>query len=161
MKQGLIGGYLAIAFVFSIFMWLFGEHSYRGYPYNMGKAIVWPISIFKSYPEIDGDSPLKFASSYQKVASSGDMEGNVAFNEAIGLLAYYFYVEGEPSIRLKDFKELMYQGAGADRFFRSLIEKENIRIQMADYLDGMSFGDIVSERDDIEDDLMDLLEDRE
>lgn len=161
MKQGLIGGYLAIAFVCSIFMWLFGEHSYRGYPYNMGKAIVWPISIFKSYPEIDGDSPLKFASSYQKVASSGDLKGNLAFNEAIGLLAYYFYAEDEPSIRLNDFKELMYQGAGADLFFRSLIEKEDIRIKMADYLDGMSFGDIVSERDDIEDDLMDLLEDRE
>ncbi|HKM15286.1 MAG TPA: hypothetical protein VJY63_05105 [Marinospirillum sp.] len=69
MKQGLIGGYLAITFVVSIFMWLFGEHSYRSYSYNIGKAIVWPVSIFKSYPEIDGDSTLKFVSSYKEVAS--------------------------------------------------------------------------------------------
>lgn len=89
------------------------------------------------------------------------MEGNIAFNEAIGLLSYYFYVEGEPSIRLKDFKEIVNQGTGADHFFSNLIEKGDIRIKMADYLDGMSFGDVVSERDSIKDDLIDSLEDRE
>lgn len=161
MKQGLIGGYFAIAFFISIFMWMFGEHSYRSYSYNLGKAVVWPISIFNSYPEIDGSSPLKFASSYQKVASSGDVEGNVAFNESIGLIAYYYYAKGDSSIKLSDFKGLMYQGSGANRFFRTLIENEDIRIKMAEYLDGMSFGDIVSKRDDIEEDLIDLLEDRE
>lgn len=160
MKKELISGYFTIAFICSIFMWLFGEDSYRGYAYNLGKAIVWPITIFKSYPEIDGDSPLKFASSYQKVVASGNIEGYADFNTAVGLLAYYFYVESNPSIKLKDYNELMYKGRGADKFFKTLMQKEEILTKVADYLDGLSFGDIVSERDDIEDDLMDLLDDR-
>ena len=160
MKQALIGGYLAIAFVCSIFMWLFGENSYRSYAYNLGGALVWPIAIFKSYPEIDGDSPLKFASSYQTVASSGHYVGEVDFHEAIGMLSYYYYAESNPSVTLKDFNDLMYKGRGADKFFAALMDDDAIREKLADHLDGMSFGDIVSDRDDIEEDLVDLLEDR-
>lgn len=123
--------------------------------------MVWPISIFKSYPEIDGGSLLKFASSYQKVANSGDPHGQEMFHESIGLLSYYYYAEENPSIKSKDLNELMQRNTGASAFFSSLLENDAIRLKMADHLDGMTFGDVVSERDDIKEDLVDLLEDRD
>jgi|GEM_PF-2145355 len=160
MKKQLITGYLAIAFLFSVLMWLFGEDSYRGYAYNAGKAVFWPISIFKSTPEIDGDSPLKFASSYQKVVASGSREGNVDFHETMGLYAYLAYAESDLSIRQKDFNNLMLQGQGATKFFESIFDDTTIRTRLGKHLDGMSFGDIVSDRHDVEEEIIDLLEER-
>ena len=160
MKKQLIIGYLAIAFLLSILMWLFGEDSYRGYAYNTGKAIVWPISIFKSTPEINGDSALKFASSYQKVLASGSKEGSIAFHETVSLYAYLSYIESEPSIKLQDFNELISQGRGASKFFETLFSDIAIRTKLGEHLDGMSFGDILSERDYIEEEIIELLEDR-
>lgn len=49
MKKALIGGYAAIAFLFAIYGTLFGAHSHQGFAYNLGRAIVWPATMFPSF----------------------------------------------------------------------------------------------------------------
>ncbi len=46
MKAYLITGYLVIALVTSIFFSACSNSSHKSYAFNVGKALVWPISIF-------------------------------------------------------------------------------------------------------------------
>lgn len=161
MKQGLITGYFSIAFIISIFMWLFGEMGYRGYMYNLGKAIVWPVSIFNSYPEIDGSSQKSYGISFNQVAMSGSSQYIGQFYDTIGYLAYYYYAERNPSINLDDYRSLFKSGIGSSELVKALIEDETYQTKMAEYLDGMSFGDIVEEKESIRDDILELLKSRQ
>ena len=71
MKGTLIGGYLLIAFLSGMWMWVWGDYEYKGFAYNMGRALVWPASFFQSDPEIDGDSDEAFYESVRKVTKPG------------------------------------------------------------------------------------------
>ncbi|MBN8263135.1 MAG: hypothetical protein J0M21_00600 [Xanthomonadales bacterium] len=48
MKKYLIGGYAAVAFLFAIYGTLFGDFAYKGFAYNLGRAVVWPAIMFPS-----------------------------------------------------------------------------------------------------------------
>lgn len=162
MKAKLIGNYLFIAVLFGTGSWLFGENSYRGYAYNLGVGIVWPVSLFKSYPEFDGSTPVQYAKSYLEVVRShpNDVKGHVEFNEALGLLSYYYYAKENENINIQNYQTMFEQGRIDSGFFKQMLENPKLSEQIRDYTDGMTFGDLVSDRDDIEDDLIDLLEDR-
>ncbi|MCL5767064.1 MULTISPECIES: hypothetical protein [unclassified Acinetobacter] len=45
-KHYLIGIYVVIALLFSVYLKGCSDTSDRPYTYNLGKAIVWPISMF-------------------------------------------------------------------------------------------------------------------
>ena len=45
-KQKIISAYLFIALLFGTYGWLFGQFKYRGFFYNLGKGIVWPVTMF-------------------------------------------------------------------------------------------------------------------
>lgn len=49
MKKYLIGGYAAIACLFAIYGSLFGDFSHKGFAYNLGRAVVWPATMFPSF----------------------------------------------------------------------------------------------------------------
>lgn len=160
MKGALLGLYFGITFICSIFYWLFGEHSYRGYFYNLGQSIVWPVILFKNYPEIDGSSDESFARTFIQVERSGSSYGYYLYNESLWILAYYHYADSNPAITMNDYESLNVGSSNARDFLASLVNNGQIRKKLAEDLDGMTFGDIIDNRDDFEDELIDLIEDR-
>lgn len=53
-KQWLISLYLLIAVGFTFYNWLFGAENYRGFFFNMGKALAWPVQIFPMLGQVFG-----------------------------------------------------------------------------------------------------------
>lgn len=45
-KHYVIGGYIAIALLFSFYLKGCSDTAHQSYAYNLGKAVVWPISMF-------------------------------------------------------------------------------------------------------------------
>ncbi len=162
MKAKLIGIYLVIGVIFGSGAWLFGENSHRGYAYNLGTGLVWPIVMLKSYPEFDGSSRELYGQSYAEVMRShpNDMEGQILFNEALGLLGYYYYAQANESVNMENYKSISETGKIDKAYFKQIFENPSLSEKIQDYTDGMTFGDLISDRDDIEEDLMDLLEER-
>lgn len=54
LKKKILLAYFSIAILFSVYGWLFGEFKYRGFSYNLGRGIVWPVTIFPALGEIIG-----------------------------------------------------------------------------------------------------------
>lgn len=45
-KQKIVSAYVFVALLFTTYGWLFGQFKYRGFFYNLGRGIVWPVHIF-------------------------------------------------------------------------------------------------------------------
>lgn len=52
LKQRIISTYLFVALLFGTYGWLFGESKYRGFFYNLGKGVVWPVTMFPALGSI-------------------------------------------------------------------------------------------------------------
>jgi hypothetical protein len=46
LKQKIISAYFFVALLFGTYGWLFGEFKYRGFFFNLGKGVVWPVTMF-------------------------------------------------------------------------------------------------------------------
>ncbi len=53
-KAKIILVYFAIALVFAIYGATFGDYAYKGFAYNLGAAVVWPVMIFPGLGKIIG-----------------------------------------------------------------------------------------------------------
>ncbi|MDP3858923.1 MAG: hypothetical protein Q8Q73_14300 [Stagnimonas sp.] len=53
-KELFIGAYALVAILFTLYNWLFGAESYRGFFFAFGKSLVWPFQIFPVFGEIVG-----------------------------------------------------------------------------------------------------------
>lgn len=53
-RDMLIGVYAVIAILVTLYQWLLGPASYRGFWYNMGKGLFWPTTIFPWLGELVG-----------------------------------------------------------------------------------------------------------
>lgn len=47
MKNYLIIGYIIIAFICSVYFKNCSSTAHLSYAYNLGKAVVWPVTIFR------------------------------------------------------------------------------------------------------------------
>lgn len=54
MKGYFVGGYVALIFVFWIYLSNWGALAYKGAAYNLGRALIWPVVIFPSLGQIIG-----------------------------------------------------------------------------------------------------------
>ena len=54
MKKYLIGGYVALIFVFWIYLSNWGDMACRGAAFNLGRALIWPVVIFPSLGHLIG-----------------------------------------------------------------------------------------------------------
>jgi hypothetical protein len=45
-KQKITSAYLFVALLFGTYGWLFGQFKYRGFFFNLGKGMVWPVTMF-------------------------------------------------------------------------------------------------------------------
>lgn len=54
LKQLLISGYAVIAVLFALYGMTFGAEAYKGFAWNLGKAVVWPVVIFPSLGKLIG-----------------------------------------------------------------------------------------------------------
>lgn len=53
-KQKVIYTYVGVALLFTIYLWLWGDMAHKGFFYNLGKGLFWPISIFPTLGPILG-----------------------------------------------------------------------------------------------------------
>lgn len=149
--------YLVISLILSVLFYFWGERSYRGYMYNLGVAIVWPVSIFKSYPELDASNPLNFGQSFAQVLASGDSQGRVYFYESFGVLSFYYYAKNDPSVSLAEFTNIQSNPAALRNFTDALLKDEKLINLIANEVDGMTLGDVVRSYENYSEDLEDLL----
>lgn len=54
MKSYFVGGYVALIFVFWIYLSNWGALAYKGAAYYLGRALIWPVVIFPSMGQIIG-----------------------------------------------------------------------------------------------------------
>nr|WP_230657892.1 hypothetical protein [Psychrobacter sp. I-STPA10] len=47
-KAFLLTGYVSIGFIYAIYSNFFGQYQYKSFAYNIGRALVWPASMFPS-----------------------------------------------------------------------------------------------------------------
>lgn len=53
--KGLIGLYFCIAFVVALYGNWWGDYAFRGFFYNLGRGIIWPVIMFPSLvPVVSG-----------------------------------------------------------------------------------------------------------
>jgi len=45
-KQKAVSAYFLVALLFALYGWLFGAAKYRGFFYNLGQGVVWPVTVF-------------------------------------------------------------------------------------------------------------------
>lgn len=46
--------YCATVLLFAIYLSNWGDHAYRGFAYNLGRALFWPVTVFPSLGAIVG-----------------------------------------------------------------------------------------------------------
>lgn len=54
LKQRLILVYLGIGVLFALYQSYFGVNAYKGFAYNLGAGLVWPVTVFPSLGGIIG-----------------------------------------------------------------------------------------------------------
>lgn len=54
LKGLLISGYFGIGLIYAFYSWMFGSYSHAGLPYNLGRGLVWPASMFPVVGSIIG-----------------------------------------------------------------------------------------------------------
>lgn len=52
--KGLVGLYLFIAFIVAVYGNWWGDYAFRGFAWNFGRALVWPVIMFPSLGQIIG-----------------------------------------------------------------------------------------------------------
>jgi len=165
MKKALITGYIGIALIAGTYSYIFGETRHKSFIYNFGHGITWPVSMFGSTPEIDGDNPNAFNASYEDVFRSSTKYGlSQGVEISTKSLQFYLYAKGNTSVTQADYDALLSdQSRGADVMLAAVAavnSNPEIQKQFMEYLDGMSAADIFDEREDIEEDIANLLKDR-
>lgn len=54
MLKKAIAAYGILVVPFTLYGWWFGEFGYKGFAYNFGRAIIWPVMLFPSLGPIIG-----------------------------------------------------------------------------------------------------------
>lgn len=159
--KSLVAIYVVIGLITGICFKLFGSYSYMPTSYNLGRGLVWPVSMFADDPEIDGSTRESFGLSYAKVLNSHQkMEGQFRLNQSMNLLALLSYAEVTPTFDQAEYDKL-YKSIGHSFTIASEIMKrpevlDNLRTRV----DGMDFADILDEGEDAPEQLKELLASR-
>lgn len=54
MRNKFIGAYVAIGLLFALYGTWWGAYAHKGFMYNVGRSIVWPVQIFPVIGELIG-----------------------------------------------------------------------------------------------------------
>ena len=149
MKNKLIAAYLLIAMLYGVAAWLFGDYRYKSLPYNLGRGLVWPVSMLHRTPHIDASTPEAFGRSFALVADGHDGAGDQErFYNAFGRIAFYYYLQENPDITPADYSRMLSGPEGSmvmgARVMGSLMTKPQLLADVSSYVDGMSFAGIVT-----------------
>ena len=166
MKKLIITPYLFIVFIVWFYMCNFGNYSYKSKPYNLGRAVFWPVSLFSEDPEIDGSSISTFYNSFGELLSAHDEEqGRINAIEAIGQISILKYVEDNKSLTKNDINNLIYDIPTSSKSFNNIIESlysdpSKLNEFLCKKLDGYDYHDLISEGKSSLEDLKEIAEDR-
>ena len=73
-RSKIISGYFGIALVFAVYLANWGDSAYRGFAYNLGAAIFWPITMFPGLGKIIGGIIMIIVVVLVLMLSSGNRE---------------------------------------------------------------------------------------
>lgn len=51
-KQKMIAIYAVVGLLFGLQQWLWGELTYKGLMFNLGRGLVWPVVMFPAFGQI-------------------------------------------------------------------------------------------------------------
>lgn len=140
-----------MVFICSLGFYFFGEDNYQGYSFNFGKALIWPISLCKQYPRINASCAAQFAESYRQVEASGGPIFQTQFNTSVGLVCYYCFYQTHKDLDKSYVQRVLGNEQDVKAFIATLVNNDELKMDVAHYLDGMTFGDIVRLLPGIED----------
>lgn len=163
MKATLIGIYLTISIVCGVSFWLFGNYSYKGPAYNLGRGLVWPINVLRDDTEIDSTNDASFATTYYRVqAEHSDYEGRYLFTEAAAKILASIYAKQSPGFSYENYISLESGSrAGwvhAKDMFASMLKnnRDSVR-EFRNIVDGMEFIDVINAGEDADAETKELL----
>lgn len=160
MKGKLIGVYLAISFIFGTWGYYFGPNQYRGYFYNLGTGIAWPVTVFKSDPDIDSSSDEAFSKSLQDMARAYPAQ-ELQIEYALGVISVLIHAESDENVDGDQIRG-MFNGSGKllGGMFSSMWKINSMKEELKDRLDGMEFDDLMDEAEDAQKELLELADER-
>ncbi|BCR23427.1 hypothetical protein [Aquipseudomonas alcaligenes] len=160
MKGKLIGAYLAISFIFGTWSYFFGPYQYHSYAYNLGIGIAWPVTVFKSDPDLDGSSDEAFGKSLQDMVNAYAMQ-SLQIDYALGVISLQIHAESDESV---DGDQIRGMFNGDTRLlngmFSNMWKINRLKEELKDRLDGMEFSDLMEEAEDAKEELLELAEER-
>lgn len=168
MKGIIIGSYLVISVLSGIFMNAFGDYSYKGFAYNVGRGLVWPAILFESDPEIDGSTIETFSHSLgQLINSHKEQSGKIMAISSMGNVLMLEAIKKNKNISASEIKRLLH---GSPQSMDSMLNEiysvdgeftmDNALSVLQDKLDGADFSDIIDEGDNALDDIKDIIDER-
>jgi hypothetical protein len=160
LKSKLIVGYLLISVLFGSWGYFFGATQHMSYAYNLGRGLVWPVTVIKGDPEIDGDSDQAFYTSLQEMKRSYPLKA-LHVEAAVGAVLVHIYAEETPEFHGGQIKAMFEDGGmiPAD-MFSNLMQVRNLVDQLKERLDGMDIDDLLDEAEGAKEELLELAEDR-
>ncbi len=160
MKGKLIGAYLAISFIFGTWSYFFGPYQYRSYAFNLGTGIAWPVTIFKSDPDIDGSSDEAFGKSLQDMARAHPMQ-SLQIDYALGMISLQIHAESDESVDGDQIRGMFNGDARLlNGIFSDMWKINSLKEELKDRLDGMELSDLINEAEDAKEELLELAEER-
>jgi hypothetical protein len=160
MKAKLIGGYLVISLIFGAWGYFFGPYQHRSFFYNLGVGITWPITIFKSDPELDGSSEQAMAVSIDEMSRTYPTQ-ILQINLALGSIAMLAHVEADESVDGDQIRAMFTpNGKVPDSMFSSMWQISRIKAELRDRLDGMEIDDLIEAGEEAQEELLEIAEDR-
>ena len=160
MKGTLFSIYLVVAIIFGTYGHFFGPNQYRGFAYNLGTGFTWPITIWKSDPELDGSNDQAFALSLDEMARTYPLQA-LRIDYAIGIIMVLTHAESDESVDGDQIRSMFNPGGQLPKsMFTSLWQVHALKEKMLDRLDGMELDDLLDEAEDAREELFELAEER-
>lgn len=160
MKGKLIGAYLVISLIFGTWGHFFGPYQHRGFFYNLGVGVTWPITIFKSDPELDGSSDQAFALSLNEMSRAYPAQA-LRINYAVGMVAMQIHAESDESVDGDQIRSMFTpDGKIPESMFSDIWQIHRLKEELKDRLDGMELDDLLDEAEEAKEELLELAEKR-
>lgn len=54
LKAKILSAYFAIGLLYAVYAWIWGPNAFRGFFYNLGGGLIWPLMLFPGLGKIVG-----------------------------------------------------------------------------------------------------------
>lgn len=150
-------GYLAVMLVIATFAVFFGEQKGRSFFYNLGRSVIWPVTlvtstvntvgkVFKSATKLDGRTPQGFAVTHLQVMKDlrEDREEQWSYSQGFTDISILYFVKNTPNFSASKYQEMLNKDQAPDSLMRSLINDRALQDKIYLFMDGMKYKDVIA-----------------